>query len=59
VTWINQDDIPHTVVSTDGKDIKSPVLDTDQKYSHAFAKAGTYEYYCSIHPKMIAKVIVK
>src|SRR5215831_21113947 len=59
VTWTNQDDVPHTVVSTDGKDIKSPVLDTDQKFTHTFAQAGTYGYYCSIHPKMIGKVIVQ
>lgn len=59
VTWINQDDVPHTVVSTDGKDIKSPVLDTDQKFTHTFAQAGTYAYYCSIHPKMTGKVIVQ
>jgi amicyanin len=59
VTWINQDDVPHNVVSTDGKDIKSPVLDTDQKFSHTFTKAGTYDYYCKIHPKMTAKVIVQ
>ena len=59
VTWINQDDVPHTVVSADGKDLKSPVLDTDQKFTHTFAQAGTYAYYCSIHPKMTGKVIVQ
>jgi plastocyanin len=59
VAWTNQDDVPHTVVSTDGKDIKSPVLDTDQKFTHTFAQAGTYAYYCSIHPKMTGKVIVQ
>jgi plastocyanin len=46
-------------VSTDGKDIKSPVLDTDQKFTHTFAQVGTYDYYCSIHPKMTGKVIVR
>jgi amicyanin len=59
VTWSNQDDVPHNVVSTDGKDIKSPVLDTDQKFTHTFAQAGTYAYYCAIHPKMTGKVIVQ
>ncbi len=48
-----------TTVSTDGKDIKSPVLDTDQKFSYTFTKAGTFDYYCKIHPKMTAKVIVQ
>jgi amicyanin len=60
VTWINRDDIPHTVVSTDDpKAFKSKVLDTDEKFSFTFNKAGTYQYFCSIHPKMTGKVIVQ
>jgi plastocyanin len=58
VTWVNQDDVPHTVRNNDGT-IKSKALDTDDKYSMTFDKPGTYEYFCSIHPKMTAKVIVK
>lgn len=59
VTWTNGDDIPHTVVSTDdAKTFKSKVLDTDEKFSFTFTKAGTYPYFCSIHPKMTGKVIV-
>ena len=55
VTWINRDDIPHTVVSTDdSKTFKSKVLDTD-----TFNKARTYPYFCSILPKMTGKVIVQ
>ena len=60
VTWINRDDIPHTVVSTDDlKTFKSKVLDTDEKFSFTFSKAGIYPYFCSIHPKMTGKVIVE
>jgi len=59
VSWINRDDVPHTVVDSDGKQYKSPVLDTDQKFSYTFAKPGTYNYYCSVHPKMTGKLIVK
>ena len=58
VTWTNRDDIPHTVVSTDGV-FKSKVLDTDEKFSYTFSKAGTYAYFCSIHPKMTGKVVVQ
>jgi len=58
VTWTNRDDIPHTVVSTDGV-FKSKVLDTDEKFSFTFSKAGTYSYFCSIHPKMTGKVVVQ
>jgi len=60
ITWTNLDDIPHTVVSTDDpKTFKSKVLDTDDKFSFTFSKAGTYPYFCSIHPKMTGKVIVQ
>jgi plastocyanin len=58
ITWTNRDDIPHTVVSTD-KLFKSKVLDTDEKFSFTFSKAGTYPYFCSIHPKMTGKVVVQ
>ena len=58
VTWTNRDDIPHTVVSTDGV-FKSKVRDTDEKFSFTFTKAGTYPYYCSVHPKMTGKVVVQ
>jgi plastocyanin len=58
VTWINKDDIPHVIASSDGV-FKSKALDTDQKYSYTFTKAGTYPYYCSVHPKMVGKVVVQ
>jgi plastocyanin len=58
VTWINRDDIPHTVVSTD-KAFKSKVLDTDEKFSYTFSTAGSFPYFCSIHPKMTGKILVK
>ncbi|MGA3349212.1 MAG: cupredoxin family copper-binding protein [Candidatus Sulfotelmatobacter sp.] len=58
VTWTNRDDIPHTVVSTDGV-FKSKVRDTDEKFSYTFTKAGTYSYFCSVHPKMTGTVIVR
>lgn len=58
VTWINHDDIPHTVVSTDGV-FKSKVQDTDEKFSYTFTKPGTYSYFCSVHPKMTGKIVVQ
>jgi plastocyanin len=58
VTWTNRDDIPHTVVSTDGL-FKSKVQDTDEKFSYTFTKAGTYPYFCSVHPKMTGKIVVQ
>jgi len=58
VKWVNHDDIPHTVVSDD-KAFKSKVLDTDEQFTYTFSKPGTYGYFCSIHPKMTAKVVVQ
>jgi plastocyanin len=58
VTWVNKDDVPHVIASTDGV-FKSKALDTDDKYSYTFSKAGTYSYYCSIHPKMVGKIVVQ
>jgi plastocyanin len=58
VTWVNRDDIPHTVVST-ANVFKSKALDTDDKFSYTFTKAGTYPYFCSLHPKMTGKVVVQ
>jgi plastocyanin len=58
VTWVNKDDVPHTVVSVDRK-FKSRALDTDEKFSFTFQDAGTYAYFCSVHPVMMGKIIVK
>jgi plastocyanin len=58
VTWVNKDDVPHTIASTDGL-FKSKALDTDDKYTYTFTKAGTYNYFCSIHPKMVGKIVVQ
>ena len=58
VTWINHDDIPHTVDSSQGK-FKSAALDTDDKFEFRFTEAGEYPFYCRLHPKMTGKVIVQ
>jgi plastocyanin len=58
VTWTNDDDIPHTVRAVDGS-FHSKALDTADSYSFTFAKPGVYSYFCSLHPKMVGKVVVK
>jgi 3',5'-cyclic AMP phosphodiesterase CpdA len=57
VVWTNRDDVPHNVISTEKK-FTSPVLETDEHFSHRFEAAGTYPYYCSIHPKMTGQIVV-
>jgi plastocyanin len=59
VTWTNRDNVPHVVTSADDQFKKSPVLKTGQRFSNTFATAGTYSYFCSIHPRMTGKIIVK
>jgi amicyanin len=60
VTWINRDDVPHTATSTARpKAFDSKTLDTDQHFSHVFTTAGTYEYFCAVHPHMKGKIVVK
>lgn len=58
VTWVNGDDIPHTVRAKDGA-FKSKVLDSNDRFTFTFAKAGEYTYFCSLHPHMTGKVIVR
>jgi plastocyanin len=58
VVWTNGDDIPHTVVDADHK-YKSSALDTGDTFSHTYTAPGTYEYFCSLHPHMTGKIIVK
>ena len=57
ITWTNRDDVPHNIVSTEQK-FKSPVLDTGEQFSHRFDTAGTYKYFCSLHPKMTGQIVV-
>ncbi|HKW90196.1 MAG TPA: cupredoxin family copper-binding protein [Candidatus Acidoferrales bacterium] len=57
VVWVNKDEEPHTVTSTDRVFI-SKALDTDEEFSFTFDKPGTYEYFCSVHPRMVARVVV-
>jgi plastocyanin len=58
VKWVNHDDIPHLVVNKD-KAFRSKALDTDDSFSYTFASAGTFDYFCGLHPHMVGKVIVK
>ena len=59
VTWTNHDNVPHVVTSADDQFKKSLVLKSGQRFSNTFATAGTYFYFCSIHPRMTGKIIVK
>jgi plastocyanin len=57
VTWVNDDEIPHTVAETH-KLFRSGALDTGDSYSWVFNTPGEYEYFCALHPQMIGKIVV-
>jgi plastocyanin len=57
ITWTNRDDVPHNIVSTERK-FKSPILDTEEQFSHRFDAPGSYPYFCSLHPRMTGTVVV-
>ena len=59
VKWVNHDDIPHSVVNKDKAFRSKAALDTDDSFSFTFTNAGTFEYFCGLHPHMVGKVIVK
>jgi plastocyanin len=59
VTWINRDKVPHVVSSADNQFTKSTVLKTGESFSHTFVTKGTHSYFCSIHPRMTGKIVIK
>jgi plastocyanin len=60
VTWVNHDDVPHTATSSvKPRAFDSGALDSDDRFSFVFEAPGVYEYFCSVHPHMTGKVIVK
>jgi len=60
VTWLNRDDVPHTATSSASPPtFNSTAIDTDGQYSFVFTRPGTYPYFCAVHPKMTATIIVK
>jgi plastocyanin len=59
VTWINRDEEPHTIVSVEKQFKKSTALDTDQEFTITAGAPGTYNYFCSVHPKMTGTIVVE
>lgn len=57
VTWTNEDLYAHTVTANDGS-FASKQLNKGETFSHTFSKAGTYTYYCQLHPTMKGTIVV-
>jgi plastocyanin len=58
VIWTNKDSARHTL-TTGTPHFNGGVLRQGKSYSHTFNQKGDYDYYCSLHPYMVGKVIVE
>jgi plastocyanin len=64
VTWTNGDSTLHTVTSgsaesgNSGTEFDSSYLAAGKTFQHQFGTAGTFDYYCTLHPWMKGKVVV-
>ncbi|MBM2852910.1 MAG: hypothetical protein HW420_1457 [Candidatus Nitrosotenuis sp.] len=63
VIWTNDDSAAHTVTSgtaVNGPDgvFDSSILMSGKTFEHTFDEAGSYDYFCVVHPWMTGKVIV-
>ena len=58
ITWVNGDGSPHTVTDK-GKVFRSAALDTEDRFSYTFAAPGEFTYFCTLHPMMVGKIVVK
>ena len=58
VTWVNNDDVPHLIVNVQ-RQFTSPVLDSAQRFTTVLTRAGTFDYFCSLHPKMQGRIVVR
>jgi plastocyanin len=58
VTWVNHDEEPHTVTSTTGAFASSGLVNEDT-FAQTFTRAGTYQYFCALHPHMKATVVAR
>ena len=58
VTWTNRDGVPHDATAESG-DWATETLRGGDSGTVTFEETGTYDYYCSIHPNMKARVTVR
>lgn len=57
VVWKNSDNMAHKLLSIDN--FESPIINPGEEFKFTFSKAGVFDYYCTIHPSMTGKIIVK
>jgi len=64
VTWTNNDDVPHTVTAgtpdmPTPEEFDSGVLQPGDTFTYTFDEAGTFDYFCTLHPDMTATITVE
>ena len=60
MTWTNQDTAPHDVLTASAPvTVDSPMLEQGDQWSYTFTTPGTYDYYCTVHPDMTARIVVE
>ena len=64
VKWTNEDSTLHTVTSglpeqgSVGTLFDSSIISLGQTFTHTFAKTGTFDYSCTLHPFMHGQILV-
>jgi plastocyanin len=58
VTWTNNDTVTHTSTGNGGGFDSGSIAPGDT-FRFTFPSAGTFQYHCSIHPGMVASVVVQ
>lgn len=57
VVWVNKGNVGHTTTASKGS-WDSGTLSPGDTFARVFKKAGTFKYFCQIHPSMVGKVVV-
>jgi plastocyanin len=58
VTWTNNDSAGHTATLKDDASCTTPTIAAGSTGSMKFTAAGTYDYFCKIHPNMTGQITV-
>jgi plastocyanin len=64
ITWTNNDNVAHTVTSGTPQNPTSNIFDSGSippggTFQHTFSQAGSFAYYCTLHPTMTAQITVQ
>lgn len=58
IIWINRDLVPHTATST-AAGFDSKIVEASKSWRYTADRTGDFDYVCSLHPKMVAKLHVE